>query len=128
MKAELIVCSVINKRDVKAINQIVQLGYEMDSGDYIRGVEEERKNILSELVERQKIDFNRVKTIFKVGNPVHQIVRTAMDEGVDMIVMGIKANADLEHLIIGSVAEKVFRRSPITIVSYRDSSFTHRLK
>lgn len=126
--AELLVCSIINQRDVSAINRIVQLGYEIDSDHYVHGVEVERKNILDQIVEKQNIDPNQIKTIFKVGNPVRELIKTAMDEDVDMIVMGIKANTDLEHLIVGSVAEKVFRRSPITIVSYRGPSIAHRLR
>ena len=128
MRAELIVCSVINQRDVKAINRIVQLGYEIDSDHYVRGVEAERKKILDELVKKQAIGPDRIKTIFKVGNPVHELINTAMDEDVDMIVMGIKAHTELEHLIVGSVAEKLFRRSPITIVSYRAPAIARRLQ
>ena len=128
MEAELIVCSIINQRDVNAINRIVQLGYEIDSDDYVRGVEVERKKLLDELVEKQKLDPDQIKTIFKVGNPVHELIKTAMDEDVDMIVMGIKANTELEHLIVGSVADKLFRRSPITIVSYRAPSIAHCLQ
>ena len=32
-----------------------------------------------------------------------------------------------QYMIVGSVAEKVFRRSPINIVSYRDPSIANRL-
>jgi len=126
--AELIICSIINQRDVNAINRIVQLGYEMDSDHYVHGVEAERKLILDQLVEKQGIDQIQIKTIFKIGNPINELIKTAIAEDVDMIVMGVKANTDIENMIVGSVADKVFRRSPITIVSYRDPSIAHRLQ
>ena len=128
MKAELIVCSIINQRDVNAIKGIVQLGYEVDSDNYVRGVEVERKNLLDELIEKLNIYPNQIKTIFKVGDPVHDLIKTASDQDVDMIVMGIRAHTKFEHMIVGSVAEKVFRRSPINIVSYRDPSIARRLQ
>jgi len=126
--SELIICNIINQRDVNAINRIVQLGYEVDSDHYVRGVKAERKVILDELVEKQGIDQKQIKIIFKIGNPVYELMKTVIAEEVDMIVMGIKANTKFEHMVVGSVAEKAFRRSPITIVSYRDPSIARRLQ
>ncbi len=42
--------------------------------------------------------------------------------------MGVKGRTDLEHILIGSVAEKLFERSPVTVISYRDEKSRQRLK
>jgi nucleotide-binding universal stress UspA family protein len=52
----------------------------------------------------------------------------AVKENVDLIIMGIKGRTDLEYVLIGSVADKVFRRSPVPILSYRDEHNAERLK
>ena len=46
-------------------------------------------------------------------------MKIALRENVDLIVMGVKGRSEIEHVLVGSVAEMMFRRSPITIVSYR---------
>lgn len=128
LNADLVVTNIINKRDVSAIKRLVQLGYEVDSDDYIRGMKEERQHILNQLLQDNDIDPNRIKTIFKVGNPVKDLLDIGIAENVDMLIMGIKAQTGLEHALIGSVAERVFRRSPITIVSYREENLAQRLR
>jgi nucleotide-binding universal stress UspA family protein len=45
-----------------------------------------------------------------------------------MIVMGVKGRTDLQHVFVGSVADKIFRRSPVTVISYRDENHAEHLK
>lgn len=55
-------------------------------------------------------------------------MKIALRENVDLIVMGLKGRSEIEHVLVGSVAEKMFRRSPITIVSYRGQKEAERLR
>jgi nucleotide-binding universal stress UspA family protein len=128
LDADLLIANIINKRDVSAIKRLVQQGYEVDSDNYVRGVEDERREILSYLLQNSNLKSERIKTIFKVGNPVDDLLNISITENIDMIIMGIKAQTELEHILIGSVAEKMFRRSPITIVSYREETIAKRLR
>jgi len=41
------------------------------------------------------------------------------DEGMDIVVMGIHGRTRLDHYLIGSVAEKVVRRSLVPVVTVR---------
>jgi len=72
--------------------------------------------------------MDRIHTIFKVGNPVDELLKVAVEEKADMIVMGTKGRTDLAHVLVGSVAEKVFRRSPVPVVSYRDKKTAERMR
>lgn len=125
--ADVIVLNVINQRDVNAVRMVSSLGYEVDGDHYVQGIEDERRTRFEELVKEAGFPHDRVKLMFEVGSPVETLLETAVEEDVDMIVMGVKGRSDLEHVFVGSVAEKMFRRSPITIVSYRDENTAERL-
>jgi len=126
--AELIVANIINVRDVEAIGTIATMGYEVDSKHYVSGIEEDRRQTLNRILEKISFPTDKLHTVFKVGHPVEELLKIAINENADLMVMGIKGRSDLEHILMGSVAEKVFRRSPIPILSFRDEKNAQRLK
>ena len=62
---------------------------------------------------------DKIKVILKVGHPFEELLRITKEEKVDMVVMGAKGRSNIEHMLVGSVAEKMFRHSPVTVASYR---------
>ena len=128
LNAELIIASIINSRDISAIGMVASMGYEVDSEHYVQGIKAERENMLNKFMEHSDIDRERVRLIFKVGNPTSELLKLIVSENVDMIVMGVKGRTDLEHIFIGSVAEKLFRRSPVPVISFRDEKSAERLR
>jgi len=128
LNAELIVVNIINVRDVEAIGSIAAMGYDVDSEHYVAGIKEERRQTLSEILATVSFPADKIRAVFQVGHPVDELLKIAMREKVDLMVMGVRGRSDLEHVLVGSVAEKLFRRSPIPILSYRDEKSAARLK
>jgi len=128
LKAELLIVNIINVRDVEAIGSIAAMGYEVDSEHYVSGIKEERRQTLSQILAKISFPADKIRTVFKIGHPVDELLEIALHEQVDLIVMGIRGRSDLEHVLVGSVAEKIFRRSPVPILSYRDIKSVARLK
>jgi nucleotide-binding universal stress UspA family protein len=128
LKAELIIVNIINIRDVEAVGSIAAMGYEVDSEHYVSGIKEERRQALNRILAKVSFPGDKIRAIFQIGHPVEELLKIALREKVDIMVMGIKGRSDLEHVLVGSVAEKVFRRSPIPILSYRDEKCADRLK
>jgi len=126
--ADLVVASVINSRDVEAVTKIVELGYEVNGDHYVQGVCRERRELLTRYVEQTEFPSERIHPVFRVGNPVDELLRIIIEENVDMVVMGVRGLSHIEHAFVGSVAEKVFRRSPVTVVSYRNRSHAEKLR
>jgi len=126
--AELIVANIINSRDVEAVTAITNMGYALDPERYIKEIKAERRNAFEEIAKKATLAKDSIKLILKVGNPIDELLKIILDENVDLVVMGVKGRTDLEHILIGSVAEKLFRRAPVTVISYRDEKNRQRLR
>ncbi len=125
---KLIFVSVVNQRDVDAVETITSFGYEVDGKHYVQEIEKARSAALDDLVQDVDFPAERMKLIITVGKPAEKLLQHAVREEVDMIVMGVKAKNEIVHAFTGSVAEKLFRRSPITIVSYREEEIARKLR
>ena len=53
------------------------------------------------------------------GDPADAIVRMAEEREVDLIVMGTHGRTGLQHVLLGSVAEKVVRLAPCPVLTVR---------
>jgi nucleotide-binding universal stress UspA family protein len=57
-----------------------------------------------------------VRHILLEGEPATEIVQFARENGMDLIVMGTHGRSGLERLLMGSVAEKVMREAPCSVL------------
>jgi len=119
LDADLLIANVINVRSIEAISGVEAMGYQVDTAAYRKSLEEERAALLEEMLAKTSFPRERVKTVFKVGHPFDKLLQIVKDEGVDLIIMGSRAHTELEHVLLGSVAEKMFRHSPVPVLSYR---------
>ena len=53
------------------------------------------------------------------GVPFIEIIRYARDSETDLIIMGTHGRTGLGHLLIGSVAERVVRKSPCPVLTIK---------
>lgn len=60
-----------------------------------------------------------LETKVVTGKPDHRIVAQAEDESVDLIVIGSHGQEGISRVLLGSVAENVVRRSPISVLVVR---------
>ena len=59
---------------------------------------------------------------WKHGHPVSSILDYAAEHGCDLIVMGTHGRGSLSHLLIGSVAERIVRKSQCPVLTVRPAS------
>jgi nucleotide-binding universal stress UspA family protein len=126
--ARLLVASVINTRDVKAVRTVSAMGYEVDGAHYVEEIRKERRESVDRLVNQAGFPTERLKVVIEVGHPIESLLKLTVDYDVDAVVMGLQGRSNLEHIFVGSVAEKVFRRCPVTVISYRGERTAAKLK
>lgn len=59
----------------------------------------------------------RSDTEFAEGSPVEQILKTAAETACDLIVMGTHGRSGFERWVLGSVTEKVLRKSTVPVMT-----------
>lgn len=62
------------------------------------------------------IDLVEVRQLVEIGMPFKNIVETAENEKIDLIVMSTHGRTGLSHMMLGSVAEKVVARAPCPVL------------
>jgi nucleotide-binding universal stress UspA family protein len=60
-----------------------------------------------------------IRAVLREGDPATEILAAASELGASMIVMGTHGRKGLAHLFLGSVAEKVLRKSSVPVLSVR---------
>lgn len=76
---------------------------------------------LNQLRDLIPITFNgKSEVMVESGHPADVIVRSAKDYNIDLIVMGTHGRSGLQHLLMGSVAEKVVRLAPCSVMVVRE--------
>lgn len=61
------------------------------------------------------------------GHPFVEIVRYARAHQMDLIVMGTHGRGAVEHMLLGSVAERVVRKAPCPVLTVRLPEHTFRI-
>jgi nucleotide-binding universal stress UspA family protein len=60
-----------------------------------------------------------VHSAVRIGNAAAEILRFAREEATDLVVLGTHGRTGFEHLVLGSVAERVVRQAPCPVLVIR---------
>jgi nucleotide-binding universal stress UspA family protein len=60
-----------------------------------------------------------VTPVVRVGHPVDEILAVVAERNVDVIVMGTHGRTGVEHLLVGSVTERIVRTSAVPVLTTR---------
>jgi len=81
--------------------------------DALNGAEE----ALKEVCEAQLQGYPSFQKKIAYGDPAREILNAIESEGIDLVVMGTHGRKGLEHVLFGSVARNVVRRSSVPVLT-----------
>jgi nucleotide-binding universal stress UspA family protein len=121
---EVIVLNVIHQRVLDTIGTIHSVvyfqdgRYEEDPEEAERQIEADRRKRLEPLVEELTNAGYSARGLVRKGVPRKEILKVEQEQAVSLIVMGSHGRSNVAEMLIGSVSEKVIRRSqnPVLIV------------
>ena len=83
-------------------------------------IERESRLRLEAMLPEAERERLQARVALLSGNPFIEIVRYAKANDIDLIVMGTHGRGPIAHMLLGSVAEKVVRKSPCPVLTVRD--------
>ena len=118
----LVVLNVINSRDVEAVRSASHYSPSQFGVDkYLKKTKADRYKQTLEMAKRYfHSDMTQVNILIQTGSPFKEILNTIEKEKVDLVIIGNKGRGNTLGTLLGSNAEKVFRHSPVPVLSVRD--------
>ena len=92
--------------------------------DILAQSEQAAQERLSHLAAETGLPPERVTTRAVIGTPVDQVLGCIADEHIDLVVLGTHGRGMVGHLLLGSVAERVVRRSPVPVLTVHGAGRT----
>ena len=121
LEGEILVYNVIKNCDCKFYDMVnIYLVEPISLESHIRKITKDRTLRFKELVITKFLEDKSLMS-FKIdtGVPFECILKAIESEDIDFVVMANKGRGNIEGILFGSAAEKVFRHSPVPVLSIR---------
>lgn len=118
LNADIVLANVINQRDIDIVSKL-SLNTRLSAQEYIDQTQSERLQALDMMMHDMQAAHLKYQKIIKTGTPFVELVQAIIDTQSDLAVMGSKGRGNIAGVLFGSTAEKLFRRSPVPLLSLR---------
>lgn len=121
-QANMVLINIINQKQIDAMEKALNAGHSnrFDLAKFLSEEMARRKLKLKTLIKGiPAMDDMPVKIRIGHGIPQVEILEAVKRENADFLVFGPKGWTDLKGFLFGSVAEKLFRHSPVPVMSVR---------
>ena len=117
LNAELVLVNVINQRDLDMV-QRAMTGYEAFSFEnYLKDQVQDRQTRLNGLIEAASPGTVNCRCMVHSGIPYRELLAAIDVEKPNLMIVGTKGRSNLADVVVGSTARKLYRRSPIPLLT-----------
>jgi nucleotide-binding universal stress UspA family protein len=111
---EVVVLHVLNEKGVEAIALYASGSFD----ELLQRVEKEAADEMKKIEADLKESGFKVKLRIEIGTPLTDILKVEQEEGVSAIVIGSHGKTNVKEMLLGSVSEKVIRKSknPVLVI------------
>ncbi len=120
VSAALVFSNILNQRDIDMANKAALRTAEFSAKKFIDETLINRRTRLEALVQELDTGDLDIDISISIGVPYKALLNDIELKKPDLLVMGTKGKSSLVDMIIGSCAQKMFRRSPIPLLSIRE--------
>lgn len=89
----------------------------MSTETFDRRMKKEEENLLRRVAKR----LGKAETILRKGNVTDELLSVARAKKADLIVMSTHGRSGIGHVLLGSVAEKIVRKSGCPVLTVKPS-------
>lgn len=82
-------------------------------------IEEGAQKMMEKFCRTHIKDYDNFESFIMPGIPYDEIIKKAEELSCDLIMMGTHGRTGLDHVLFGSTAEKVVRKSPVPVMTIR---------
>jgi universal stress protein A len=82
-------------------------------------IEEGAEKMMESFCRTHMADFKNYQKVISSGLPYEEIIAQAEKNSADLIVLGTHGRSGLDHVLFGSTAEKVVRKSTVPVLTVR---------
>jgi nucleotide-binding universal stress UspA family protein len=119
VRADLLLVNVINQRDVNMMKKVANEAPAFSLEAYLEEIRQDREDGFQKMMKDARCEKTAFKTVIRIGVPYQELLKVIESRKPDLLVMATKGRSNLVDTIVGSCALKMFRRSPIPILSIR---------
>jgi len=82
-------------------------------------IEEGAQKMMEKFCQTHLRDYDNYETNIVPGIPYDEVIKKAVAANADLIILGTHGRTGLDHMLFGSTAEKVVRKSSVPVMTVR---------